>query len=198
MTAWQEPPRIHACVAGRVFWKPLLRRMQGVLEACGNDLDQARLWLLDMDPFVAECSELPEALPMYADEANQRTQMHADELNHRPAHQPGMPTPRPEARISSSAPQDAAAQHDVYWLHRRDAVRLSREWRRLFRRRVLRNLFHEHALHCTLPLGRLARDDASGIHSAPNVTPNNAPNVTPSPHTQLQVLQAVHGARNLA
>lgn len=74
----------------------------------------AGTWLADMAPFIH--GDLDAArVTMYADEA---------------APPPGAGGAQAEAAPTAGG----SAAEDVYWEHRADAVRLTREWRRLFRR----------------------------------------------------------------
>lgn len=93
--------------------------MQSVLEACDGNMDKAKAWLLDMDPFVAEDNELPhQLLPMYAED---NTGKHSVEAN---------------SGIGEGGRSIDTGSGDLYWAHRQGAVKLSREWRKLFRKCV--------------------------------------------------------------
>ena len=79
----------------------------------------AKTWLQDMDPFVAEANELPDQLPpMYA----------ADGANNSSV--------RSISGVQGES-NTTSGSEDVYWSHRQGAVRLTREWRKLFRKCAL-------------------------------------------------------------
>lgn len=88
--------------------------MQNVLEASEGNVAVAGAWLADMAPFIHGEQDAPH-IAMYADEA---------------AGSPGECRGRAEG-ARGAAPGTAET---VYWDHRADAVKLTREWRRLFRR----------------------------------------------------------------
>lgn len=92
--------------------------LQSVIQACEGDVGVAKAWLVDMDPFVAEANELPDQLPpMYVTEDT-----HSGSVRNVAGRQRENTT--------------ASGSEDVYWAHRQGAVRLTREWRKLFRKCV--------------------------------------------------------------
>lgn len=90
--------------------------VQSVLEACDGDMEKAKAWLLDMDPFVAEGNELPTQLQaMYAEGSSEKQST------------AGAPN-------GSETSTSASSGEDVYWTHRKEAIRQCRQWRKLFRK----------------------------------------------------------------
>ena len=97
--------------------------MQSVLVACDGDMAKAKGWLIDMDPFVAEGNELPTQLQaMYAEGTSDMQS--TEEL--------------PDASNDNNS---VSSTEDVYWKHRKAAIRLSRQWRKLFRKYDACSLF---------------------------------------------------------
>jgi hypothetical protein len=94
--------------------------MQSVLVASDGDMETAKAWLFDMDPFVTEANELPHQMlrAMYVEKDSMTDCADAS-----------------SSEVGSSS-RDAFSSEDVYWAHRKGAVRLSREWRKLFRKCV--------------------------------------------------------------
>jgi hypothetical protein len=92
--------------------------MQDVLGASEGDMEKAKAWLADMDPFVVEANELPhDMLPdMYA------------------ATNSSTPTSTSSSDVGSRSHKKGPSGEDVYWSHRKGAVQLSRQWRKLFRK----------------------------------------------------------------
>eukprot|EP00892_Ulva_mutabilis_P006393 jgi/Ulvmu1/4125/UM019_0104.1 len=88
--------------------------VQSVLQASEGNVAVASAWLADMAPFIH--GELEAA----------RIVMYADEVAAPPASPGGMPP----AAGQPDAPEG------LYWEHRADAMKLTREWRRLFRQSV--------------------------------------------------------------